>query len=117
MKPPVDTPDLFDIKQRKANMQMRSREEELKVLSNLLRMAREKILHEQTAENLLLTQRQRDSYRIVNGEQRSLKVMVEMIEAAVKVLSEFSKPEAVQYCCSLRQKPYSRYLEQLIALL
>eukprot|EP00826_Nyctotherus_ovalis_P008355 TRINITY_DN1215_c0_g1_i1.p1 TRINITY_DN1215_c0_g1~~TRINITY_DN1215_c0_g1_i1.p1 ORF type:complete len:126 (+),score=26.43 TRINITY_DN1215_c0_g1_i1:77-454(+) len=112
-----DTPDLFEIKRRKANMQMRSKEEELKVLNNLLRMAKEKMLNEEIGEDLILSQRQRDSYKIVSGEQRSLKVMVEMIEAAVKILNELPKIEAAKYCCSLNQKPYSRYLEQLIALL
>ena len=97
-------------------MKPQSKELELKVLNNLLDMAKKSII-EEMPKSFGETERQKNCYRLINGEQRSLRVLIEVTESAIRLLNEPSKKIALDYCISLSEKPYSHYLNEIFLTL
>jgi hypothetical protein len=79
---------------------------------NLLDTAKKSVIEELPA-SFCETERQKHCYRLIKGEKRSLRVLIEMIESGIKILNEPSKKIALDYCISLGQKVYAHYLNDI----
>jgi len=96
---------------RKSKFEILNKKYEFTILENIKKIAIQR-KNELAKVNLIEIKKNIDFYRVIQGEIKSVQILIEMIEISLKILQFPIKTQAIDYYISLEKRPtFCNYIE------